>query len=104
LVYVASFQAFPALAGLGLTDVLILLGFVAFGSLVQIPGIGGGVQLATILVLTEIFRISLEVASGIALVNYFLTFIVIAPIGIPLLVRDGLNWRKLKEMEGETLL
>ena len=104
LVYVASFQAFPALAGLGLTDVLILLGFVAFGSLVQIPGIGGGVQLATILVLTEIFRVPLEVASGIALVNYILTFIVIAPIGVPLLVRDGLNWRKLKEMEGETLL
>jgi glycosyltransferase 2 family protein len=104
LVYVASFRAFPALAGLGLTDVLILLGFVAFGSLVQIPGIGGGVQLATILVLTEIFRIPLETASGIALVNYILTFIVIAPIGVPLLVRDGLNWRKLKEMEGGTLL
>ena len=104
LVYVASFQAFPALAGLGLTDVLILIGFVAFGSLVQIPGIGGGVQLATILVLTEIFRVPLEVATGIALVNSILTFIVIAPIGIPLLVRDGLNWRKLKEMEGETLL
>jgi glycosyltransferase 2 family protein len=104
LVYVASFRAFPALAGLGLTDVLILLGFVAFGSLVQIPGIGGGVQLATILVLTEIYRVPLEVASGIALVSYVLTFIVIAPIGLPLLIRDGLNWRKLKEMEGETLL
>jgi uncharacterized membrane protein YbhN (UPF0104 family) len=104
LVYVASFQAFPALAGLGLTDVLILLGFVAFGSLVQIPGIGGGVQLATILVLTEIFRIPLETASGIALVNYILTFIVIAPIGVPLLIRDGLNWRKMKEIDGGTLL
>ncbi len=104
LCYVASFQAFPALAGLGLTDVLILLGFAVFGSLVQIPGIGGGVQVATILVLTEIFRIPLEVATGISLVNYVITFIVIVPIGLPLLVREGLNWRKLKEMEGGNLL
>jgi glycosyltransferase 2 family protein len=104
LCYVASFQAFPALAGLGLTDVLILLGFAVFGSLVQIPGIGGGVQVATILVLTEIFRIPLEVATGISLVCYAITVIVIVPIGVPLLVRDGINWRKLKEMEGETLL
>jgi hypothetical protein len=103
LCYVASFQAFPSLAGLGMTDVLILVGFAAFGGLVQIPGIGGGVQLATILVLTEIFHVSLEVASGISLVNYALTFIVIAPIGVPMLVRDGLNWRKLKEMEGVNL-
>lgn len=104
LCYVAFFQAFPALAGLGLTDALILLGFAAFGSLVQIPGIGGGVQVATILVLTEIFRIPLEVATGISLVNYIITFIVITPIGLPLLVREGLNWRKLKEMEGGNLL
>lgn len=103
LCYMASFQAFPALAGLGLTDVMILLGFVAFGSLVQIPGIGGGVQVATILVLTEIFRIPLEVATGIALIHYVITFIVILPIGIPLLVHDGINWRKLKEMEGGSL-
>jgi hypothetical protein len=103
LCYVASFQAFPALAGLGLTDVMILLGFAAFGSLVQIPGIGGGVQVATILVLTEIFRIPLEVATGISLIHYTITFIVILPVGIPLLVHDGLNWRKLKEMEGGSL-
>ena len=104
LCYMASFQAFPALSGLGLPDVLILLGFAVFGSLVQIPGIGGGVQVATILVLTEIFRIPLEVATGISLVNYVITFIVIVPIGIPLLVREGLNWRKLKEMEAGNLL
>ena len=104
LCYMASFQAFPALAGLGLTDVLILLGFAVFGSLVQIPGIGGGVQVATIIVLTEIFRIPLEVATGISLVSYVITFIVIVPIGVPLLVHEGLNWRKLKEMEGGNLL
>ena len=104
LCYMASFHAFPALAGLGLTDVLILLGFAVFGSLVQIPGIGGGVQVATILVLTEMFHVPLEAATGISLVNYIITFIVIVPIGIPLLVHEGLNWRKLKEMEGVKLL
>lgn len=99
LCYVALFRAFPALAGLRLTDVLILIGFVAFGSLVQIPGIGGGVQVVSIVVLTEIFRIPLEVASGMALVIWFVTFVVIVPVGLVLSVHEGLNWRKIKEME-----
>ncbi len=67
---------------MGITDVLILIGFVAFGSLVQIPGMGGGVQVVSIVVLTEIFRIPLEVAGGIALVIWVITFVVIVPLGL----------------------
>jgi hypothetical protein len=103
-VYVASLKAFPSLSHLGVTDALILLGFVAFGSMVQLPGIGGGVQVATILVMTEIFRTPLEVASGLALINYVLGFVVVALIGIPLMLHEGFNWRKLREMEKETVL
>ena len=54
------FRAFPATAKLGLADVVILLGFVAFGSAVQIPGVGGGMQIATVLVLTEFFGVSIR--------------------------------------------
>ncbi|RPI08823.1 MAG: UPF0104 family protein, partial [Acidobacteriales bacterium] len=99
LCYFALFRSFPALAGLGITDVLILIGFVAFGSLVQIPGVGGGMQVVSIVVLTEIFHIPLEVAGGIALVIWVVTFVVIVPLGLLLAVHEGLNWKNLKEME-----
>ncbi len=53
------FRAFPATAGLGVTDIVIVLGFVAFGSVVQIPGVGGGMQIVTVLVLTEFYGVGL---------------------------------------------
>lgn len=100
LCYLALFRSFPASENLGWADVLILMGFVSFGSLVQIPGVGGGVQLVAIVVLTEIFRLPLEVASGIGLMTWIITFVVIVPIGLLLLVHEGLTWHRLKEMKG----
>ena len=102
LCYLALFRSFPALANLGFTDAFILIGFVAFGSLVQIPGVGGGVQVVSIVVLTEIFRLPLEIATGMALVIWCVTFVVIVPLGLLLLLDEGINWRKFIEMEGTT--
>ena len=79
--FACVFQAFPATRSLGVTDVVIVLGFVAFGSAVQIPGVGGGMQIATVLVLTEFFGVGLEAASGIALVLWIISFVAIVPIG-----------------------
>jgi uncharacterized protein (TIRG00374 family) len=92
-------RAFPATAGLGITDVVILLGFVAFGSAVQIPGVGGGMQIATVLVLTEFFGIGLSVASGIALVLWIITFVSIVPFGLVLAFQEGIKWRSLRHLE-----
>ena len=100
LCYLALFRSFPASENLGWADVLILMGFLSFGSLVQIPGVGGGVQVVSIVVLTEIFRMPLEVASGIGLMIWIITFVVIVPIGLLLLVHEGLTWHRLKEMKG----
>ena len=99
LCYVLLFRAFPALEGLRLADVLILIGFVAFGSLVQIPGIGGGVQMVAIVVFTEIFKIPLEAATGLALAIWVITFVAVVPLGVAMAVQDGLNWKKIKAME-----
>ena len=94
------FKAFPATHDLGITDVVILLGFVCFGSIVQIPGVGGGMQIVTVLVLTEFFGISLEAASGIALVLWIITFVVIVPLGLVLAFREGIHWRNLATHRG----
>jgi uncharacterized protein (TIRG00374 family) len=92
-------RAFPATASLGFTDVIILLGFAVIGSAVQIPGVGGGVQIATVAVLTEFFGISLEFASGIALVLWFVTFVTIVPLGLALAFHEGIKFRNLRHLD-----
>ncbi len=94
-------RAFPATATLGLADVVILLGFVAFGSAVQIPGVGGGMQIATILVLTEFFGVNIAAASGIALVLWVVSFVMIVPFGLALAFHEGIQWRNLRHLEPE---
>ena len=93
------FRAFPATAGMRITDVIIALGFVAFGSVLQIPGVGGGMQIATVLVLTELYGVSLEAASGIALVLWIITFVVIVPLGLVLAFHEGIKWRSLRHID-----
>jgi len=94
----ALFHAFPITASLSLTDVMIFVGFVAFGSIVQIPGIGGGMQVVAIVVLTEIFGMSLESATGMALLNWLFSFVAIVPFGLILAFHEGINWRKLRHL------
>ena len=92
--YVCLFQASPATVRLSLTDILIFIGFANFGAVVQIPGVGGGIQVAVIVVLTELFGLSLEASSGVAVLLWITTFVVITPIGLLLACHEGFNWRK----------
>jgi len=92
------FRAFPATAYFQPNDVVIVLGFVAFGSILQIPGVGGGMQIATALVLTEFYGLTLEAASGIALVLWIVNFVSIVPVGLVLAFREGLEWSNLRHI------
>ena len=89
-------RAFSGLARLGLVDVLMLMGLVSFGCVVQIPGVGGGMQVAAVLVLTEMFHVGVELAGSFALVLWIFTFVAVVPVGLLLGVRAGLNWRGLR--------
>jgi uncharacterized protein (TIRG00374 family) len=91
--------AFPATADLGVTDMVILLGFVAFGSVLQLPGIGGGMQIVTALVLTEFYGLTLEAASGFALILWMISFVSIVPVGVTLAFNEGIKWRTLKNLK-----
>lgn len=99
--FVFLFRAFGATAGFALVDVLVFVGFVALGSIVQIPGIGGGVQIAAIIVLTELFGLSIESATGMALLIWVLTFVSIVPFGVAFAFHEGLNWRKFRDLAQE---
>jgi glycosyltransferase 2 family protein len=96
---VCVLRAFPALAEFTLTDVLIFVGFVSFGAVVQIPGVGGGLQLVAVIVLTELFKVPLETATGVAIAFWSITFLVIVPVGVLLALHDGIKWRNLKHIE-----
>jgi len=97
--YYCVFKAFPATHQFGITDVVILLGFVCFGSVVQIPGIGGGMQIATVLMLTEFFGVTLETATSIALILWIITFVTIVPMGLGLAFHEGIKWRNLRHID-----
>lgn len=99
----ATFRAFPETALLGPDDVLAYLGFVAIGSIFQIPGLGGGFQVASILVTTELFHVPLETATSLAFLTWFVSVAGIVPIGILLAVIEGLHWRDLTRIDHEAI-
>ncbi len=94
-------RAYGSVLPFGLVDVFIFMGFLAFGAVIQIPGIGGGVQVVSVLVLTELFRIPLEAATSVAMVLWVITFVVVVPVGLISALAEGLNWSKLKQLEQE---
>jgi uncharacterized membrane protein YbhN (UPF0104 family) len=90
----ASFTAL----NLTFVDVIVFMGFVALGASVQIPGIGGGIQITAIVVLTELFGIRLEQATVFAFVVWILTFVAVVPVGLILGLREGLEWDRLHRL------
>ncbi|HTP86928.1 MAG TPA: lysylphosphatidylglycerol synthase transmembrane domain-containing protein [Bryobacteraceae bacterium] len=96
--YYCLFKAFPLTAGFTLSEMAIFMGVVAFGSVVQIPGVGGGVQVAAVLALTEIFGLPLEPATGMALLIWGVSFLTVVPIGLGLALHEGVNWGKFREL------
>ncbi|HXM45679.1 MAG TPA: lysylphosphatidylglycerol synthase transmembrane domain-containing protein [Bryobacteraceae bacterium] len=96
-------RAFGGALHFGWLDVLIFLGFVAFGAVVQIPGVGGGMQVVSVLVLTELFRVPLEISTSVALVLWFISFVAVVPLGVALALHEGIRWRSLRELEPEVI-
>jgi len=89
------FRAFPATAAFSLTQVTVYMGLVSFGSVVQIPGIGGGFQVAAVLVLTEIFGLRLEMASGLAILLWAAAYLPVVPVGLILSLVQGVKLNKI---------
>ncbi len=85
--YACVLKAFGTAMPMAPIDVLILMGFVSFGSLVQLPAVGGGAQVTAVLVLTEIFGVPVEIAAGVGLMLWAILFAAIVPVGAVLAVR-----------------
>lgn len=100
--YACVLRAFGGVVPISLANVLILMGFVSFGSVVQLPGVGGGTQVVAMLVLTEIFSLPIELATSIALTIWVMIFLSVAPAGALLAVHEGLTWARLREAEAHS--
>jgi len=85
----------PALA-LSATQVLLLMGGSMIGSMVQLPGVGGGSQLATISILDHVFNVvPKELAVSCGIMIWLVSFVSVVPVGLVLAHRERLSLRKL---------
>ena len=79
------------------TQVLLLMGSSMVGSVVQLPGVGGGSQLATIAALEHIFGVPKELAASCGIALWLVTFVAVVPLGLVLAHRERLSMRKLSQ-------
>jgi uncharacterized protein (TIRG00374 family) len=84
----------PAL-DIPLLQVLILMGASMAGSILQLPGVGGGSQLAVIAMLSGPFAAPTELAASCGILLWLVTFAAVVPVGLLLAHRERLSLRKL---------
>jgi glycosyltransferase 2 family protein len=77
---------------------MLLLAFTLVGSTLQLPGVGGGAQFASIIALTTIFGVDQEPATAAAIALWIITFCSCILLGIPLLIHQGFSVGKLWQL------
>jgi uncharacterized membrane protein YbhN (UPF0104 family) len=86
------------LATINASGALLLMTLTLVGSTLQLPGVGGGSQLASFLVLSVILGVAKEPAAAAAIAIWLVTFVSCAIVGLPLLIREGLSVKELRSM------
>lgn len=71
------------------------------GSMVALPGVGGGTQLATIFTLRRVFNAPQELAASCGILLWLVTFASVVPVGLLLAHRERLSLRKLSAESAE---
>lgn len=102
LVYLWVIHAFGSRGGeLEFRGAVLVLAFTMVGSVVQLPTVGGGMQLSTFLVLSVIFGVEKEPAAAIAIMIWIITFAAVTIVGLPLLIREGWSMGALRRLAHE---
>lgn len=87
-----------ALGAITLSGAMLVLAFTIIGSTLQLPGVGGGAQVASFLVFTVVFGIEKEPAAAAAILIWVITFAAVSIPGIPLLFHEGWSMGELKQL------
>ncbi len=100
--YVAIMHAYPGtLSQSTLSMAILLMGASMLGSLLQLPGVGGGSQLATIGMLSAAFGIPHELAVSCGMLLWAATFMSVIPAGLLLAHRERVSLRAVEEAAEE---
>lgn len=99
LVYLLIIRAFgEPLGGIGFAAAMLILAFTMLGSALQLPGVGGGAQLATFVVLTRLYAVPQEPAAAAAIILWLITFAASCIGGVPLLIHEGWSVGDLRRL------
>ena len=99
LVYLWVSHSFGGTLGtISLGDAMLVMAFTLVGSAVQLPGVGGGSQVASFLAYTTIFGVEKEPAAAASIVMWLITFAASSLAGVPLLIHEGFSLGKLRQM------
>lgn len=82
---------------MSVTRCLLLMGSSMVGSMLQLPGVGGGSQLATIGALDKVFHVPRELAVSCGILLWLVTFVAVVPVGLALAHHERLSLRKVAE-------
>lgn len=104
LIYLAVSKAFAGAfphSEMNFPGAMLLLAVTLVGSTLQLPGVGGGAQIGSIIAFTTIFGVEQEPATAIAFTLWVITFASCILLGVPLLIREGFSlgdlWRLARE-------
>jgi glycosyltransferase 2 family protein len=102
LVYFAVIRSFGSSGGyLAFRGAVLVLAFTMVGSVVQLPTVGGGMQLSSYLVLSVIFGVEKGAAAAIAIMIWIITFAAVSVVGLPLLIHEGWSMGALRRLVRE---
>jgi uncharacterized protein (TIRG00374 family) len=94
--YVLVMKAFPPpVHNLTISHILVLMGFSVVGSIVQLPGVGGGAQVGTISALTLLFGIPGELAISAGIIVWLVTTMSVIPVGLVYAKIEGISIRQV---------
>ncbi len=100
--YIVVARAFPApVHNLTISHIVLLLGFSVVGSLVQLPGIGGGAQLLMITALTVLFGIPKELATSAGMILWFVGSLTVILPGAIFARVEQVSLRSVARQSGE---
>ena len=79
------------------TRSLLLMGSSMVGSMLQLPGVGGGSQLATIEAMAKIYHVPSELAVSCGILLWLVNFMAVVPVGLFLAHHERISLRRLSE-------
>lgn len=86
------------LGRMGFSGAMLVLAFTMVGSTLQLPGVGGGSQVASFLAYTGVFGVEKEPAAAASIVLWLITFAASSLAGAPLLIREGWSMGELRQL------